>query len=86
MLESSTGDIIRKDYKYLLVDEFQDVSLSQLNLVKAIVGDKRGNVTVVGDDDQSIYGFQGANIGNFNQFQQHFASKGVQTVKPMLCF
>lgn len=60
----------QKRFKHVLVDEFQDNNFAQLELVKMITKD--GNVTVVGDDDQSIYRFQGAYLTNFKDFQSYF--------------
>lgn len=60
----------QKRFKHILVDEFQDNNFAQLELVKLIAKD--GNVTVVGDDDQSIYRFQGAYLTNFKDFQTYF--------------
>ncbi len=57
--------------RHLLVDEFQDTSEVQLELVKLLANEKR-NVCVVGDDDQSIYSWRGANVGNILEFEQHF--------------
>lgn len=57
--------------RYMLVDEFQDTNRAQLLLVKALVGE-RGNVFCVGDDDQSIYGWRGADIANVIDFSKHF--------------
>jgi len=50
---------VRRRYRYVLVDEFQDTDPAQLRLLEALVG-PGGNLTVVGDDDQAIYGFRGA--------------------------
>lgn len=61
----------RNQFKYLLVDEFQDTNYAQNELVKLLVG-KTGNVTVVGDDDQSIYKFRGAAVSNIIQFRKSF--------------
>lgn len=58
-------------FKYLLIDEFQDTDFSQYELVKMIAGDSR-NITVVGDDDQSIYKFRGASISNILKFKEDF--------------
>ena len=57
--------------EHLMVDEFQDTSEVQLELVKLLANDRR-NVCVVGDDDQSIYSWRGANVGNILQFEKHF--------------
>ncbi|MCC5855281.1 MAG: DNA helicase Rep [Idiomarina sp.] len=57
--------------RYLLVDEYQDTNTSQYQLVKLLVGD-RGKLTVVGDDDQSIYSWRGAQPENLALLQQDF--------------
>ena len=62
----------QKQFKYLLVDEFQDTNFAQNELVKLLVG-KTGNITVVGDDDQSIYKFRGAAVSNIVQFRKSFS-------------
>ena len=59
----------QNQFKYVLVDEFQDTNYAQNELVKLLSG-KNGNVTVVGDDDQSIYRFRGAAVSNIIQFRQ----------------
>ncbi len=61
----------RQRVRYLLVDEYQDTNLSQYELVKLLAGD-RGALTVVGDDDQSIYTWRGAHPENLKQLQQDF--------------
>lgn len=57
--------------RYLLVDEYQDTNTSQYELVKLLVGDRNG-LTVVGDDDQSIYAWRGARPENLMQLQKDF--------------
>ncbi len=59
--------------RYLLVDEYQDTNLSQYRLVHQLVG-HRAALTVVGDDDQSIYAWRGARPENLGQLQQDFPS------------
>lgn len=54
-------------YKYLLIDEFQDTNITQYNLIKLLSG-KNKNVFTVGDPDQSIYSFRGANYENQDKF------------------
>jgi DNA helicase-2/ATP-dependent DNA helicase PcrA len=61
----------RDQYKYILVDEFQDTNFAQNELVKLLSG-KNGNITVVGDDDQSIYRFRGASISNILDFKRNY--------------
>ncbi len=60
-------------YRYVLVDEFQDTNHVQFELVKHLAG-RRPNVTVVGDDDQSIYRFRGAKVENLLQFRDTYAN------------
>lgn len=59
--------------RYLLIDEYQDTNTSQYELVKAICG-LRQKLTVVGDDDQSIYAWRGARPENLQRLQQDFPS------------
>jgi len=58
-------------FEYILVDEFQDTNRAQYELVK-LLSDVYGNITVVGDDDQSIYGWRGAEIRNILDFPKDF--------------
>lgn len=61
----------QKRFKYILVDEFQDTNYAQYELVKLLAG-KDANLTVVGDDDQSIYRFRGAAVSNIIQFKKDY--------------
>jgi superfamily I DNA/RNA helicase len=61
----------RSRFAHVLVDEFQDTNVAQLDLVR-LLANERGNVCVVGDDDQSIYGWRGACVDNILDFEQHF--------------
>ena len=61
-------------YQYILVDEFQDTNIVQYSIIK-LLASKHQNVFVVGDDDQSIYSFRGANVGNMYQFSKDFDAK-----------
>jgi DNA helicase-2/ATP-dependent DNA helicase PcrA len=65
-------------FQYVLVDEFQDTNAIQYAWIRLLAGDK-GKIFVVGDDDQSIYGWRGARIENIHQFSRDFA--GTQTVR-----
>lgn len=71
-----------KFYNYVIVDEYQDNSEVQSNLLLKMV--TKGRVTVVGDDDQCIYQFRGASPGNFESFQRHYASQSCPSSQSML--
>lgn len=58
-------------FKYVLVDEYQDTNKAQFTLV-SILASRYGNITVVGDNDQGIYSFRGADITNILNFEQDF--------------
>ncbi len=60
---------LQRRYRYILVDEFQDTNRAQSELVELLAA-PHGNVTVVGDDDQSIYKFRGAAISNILEFRR----------------
>ena len=61
----------QRKYRYLMIDEFQDTNRLQLELITSLA-DARKNVAVVGDDDQSIYGWRGAEVSNILEFESHF--------------
>ncbi len=63
----------RDKFRYILVDEYQDTNDSQYELISLLVND-RENICVVGDDDQSIYKFRGANINNILNFQKDYST------------
>ncbi len=66
-------------FKYILVDEFQDTNIAQNELIKLLAG-KEENITVVLDDDQSIYRFRGAAVSNALYFRKNFPNAKVVTL------
>ncbi len=64
-------DFYQERFRYIMVDEYQDTNTAQFGLIRLLAG-KYKNLCVVGDDDQSIYKFRGANIYNILNFEKHF--------------
>lgn len=71
-------DIYQTQFKYVMVDEYQDTNHAQYVLT-SLLADKYKNICVVGDDDQSIYRFRGATIENILSFENHY--KGAKVIR-----
>jgi DNA helicase-2/ATP-dependent DNA helicase PcrA len=69
--DSAAGEELRERYHYVLVDEFQDTNLIQYKLIRAL-SERRRNLCVVGDDDQSIYRWRGADVRLIRSFRRDF--------------
>jgi len=80
LLKSSaeTRERYNRRYKYILIDEYQDTNRPQYELMKLLAG-SNGNVCVVGDEDQSIYSWRGADIKNILEFEKDFP--GTKTIR-----
>ena len=80
LLESAPEvlEYYQRKFLYIMVDEYQDTSHSQYRLV-SLLADKHKNICVVGDDDQSIYRFRGADITNILEFEKQFS--GAKVIK-----
>ncbi len=77
----NNGDVLEyytEKFKYVLVDEYQDTNKAQFTLV-TLLASKYGNITVVGDNDQGIYSFRGADISNILNFEKDFV--GTKIIK-----
>ena len=66
----------QEKFKYIIVDEYQDTNAVQFEIIK-LLADKYKNICVVGDDDQSIYGWRGAEVKNILDFDKHFPKASV---------
>jgi len=75
---SETRERYNRRYKYILIDEYQDTNRPQYELMKLLAG-STGNVCVVGDEDQSIYSWRGADIKNILEFEKDFP--GTRTIR-----
>ncbi len=82
LLFRKRGHILKRyqdQFRFILVDEFQDTNYAQNELAIALSGDNK-NITVVADDDQSIYRFRGAAISNVLQFKKNFPDTKIVTL------
>ncbi len=78
MVSEETRERYNRRYRYLLIDEYQDTNRPQYELMKLLSGEGK-NVCVVGDEDQSIYSWRGADIRNILEFEKDFP--GAKTVR-----
>lgn len=76
-------EVFENKFSHILIDEYQDTSLLQLNLIQEIIKlNNKINLFAVGDDDQSIYGFRDAKIENILRFEEYF--KGTEVTKLLI--
>lgn len=68
-------------FQYILLDEFQDTNTSQFDIIKLLTDYDNPMIMAVGDDDQAIYAFQGANASNLLEFQNHYHANVISLVK-----
>lgn len=67
-------------WRYLMIDEYQDTNHAQFVIASLIAGEGRPNICVVGDPDQAIYGWRGADISNILEFEEHYPGARVITL------
>lgn len=76
---------LQEKFQYIMVDEFQDTNMAQARILYNLTDNEssngRPNIMVVGDDDQAIYSFQGADVSNILNFQQRFEATELITLK-----
>lgn len=70
-----------KTLKWILVDEYQDVNLAQYNLIRQLMPDKNSNLFVIGDPNQAIYGFRGADVKFIQQFHYDYPKAKVYNLR-----
>ena len=87
---SSVLEVFQDKYQFILVDEFQDTNYIQFELLK-LIASKHRNLTVVGDDDQSIFRFRGASLANIHNFRKIYPdyekvvlNKNYRSTQPIL--
>lgn len=78
--DKETLHYYQNKFRYILVDEYQDTNQAQYELTHALAAQYK-NICVVGDADQSIYGWRGANMENIMNFESDYKNDGVRTVK-----
>lgn len=75
---------LQEKFLYISVDEFQDTNLAQMRIIHSLTNNPasegKPNILVVGDDDQAIYSFQGANVSNILNFKQHYPATKIITL------
>lgn len=69
------------DYKYIIIDEYQDISVARYNLIKALRDKTGAKIMAVGDDWQSIYRFAGSDINLFTKFEQFFGTAYISKIE-----
>jgi len=78
--DPALGDRLRGRVRHLLVDEFQDTNQAQLRLVRELAA-PAGDLTAVGDEDQGIYRWRGADLGNVLDFERHFPGATIRKLE-----
>ncbi|MCK5393195.1 MAG: UvrD-helicase domain-containing protein, partial [Candidatus Omnitrophica bacterium] len=83
MLKTNTNILqhYREEYKWILIDEYQDINFIQYQLLKLLMPDKHSNICAIGDPNQSIYGFRGADIKYIKKFTTDYPDSSIYELK-----
>jgi len=71
----------RQRFAWIMIDEYQDINLAQYKLISLLLPDNKGNLAAIGDPNQAIYGFRGADVTFIRRFQKDFPSAPVYSLK-----
>jgi uncharacterized protein (TIGR00375 family) len=74
-------DFYRKKYQWILIDEYQDINYAQYKLIRSLMPDAGSNLCVIGDPDQAIYGFRGADVRFIRRFREDYPDAAVYHLK-----
>lgn len=74
-------DKIQRNYSYIIIDEYQDISMSRYKLIKAIKDKSQAKLFCVGDDWQSIYRFAGSDLDLFTSFEEYFGPTQIMKIE-----
>lgn len=83
--KANIARIYRSSYRFINIDEFQDTNYGQYMLIKSLVGNKNTNLFIVADDDQVIYGWNGASHKRISEFKEEYKAELIQLNKNFRC-
>ena len=78
---SDIGELIRRRYPWICIDEYQDINLAQYNLIRLLASEKDSNIFAIGDPDQAIYGFRGADTSFIQRFRDDYPTGSIYELK-----
>ncbi|MFC2145767.1 UvrD-helicase domain-containing protein [Acidobacteriota bacterium] len=74
-------DFYRKKYQWILIDEYQDINYAQYKLIRSLMPDTDANLCAIGDSDQAIYGFRGADVRFIRRFREDYPGAAIYRLK-----
>jgi uncharacterized protein (TIGR00375 family) len=74
-------DFYREKYQWILIDEYQDINYAQYKLIRGLMPDADANLCVIGDPDQAIYGFRGADVRFIRRFREDYPGAAIYRLK-----